>query len=98
MRNLHSRFPAAVLFQELIKNSVTGRQVYNIYLGKHNVSKQISGNARNMDLPTPSSIIHFGLSPSSWFKKDPVPIVFDGVFISYIEIRQSILPDITKVN
>ena len=97
MRNLHSRFPAAVLFQELIKNSVTGRKAYNIYLGKHNVSKQISGNARNMDLPTPSSVNHFGFSPSSWFKKDPVPMVFDGIFISYIEILQSILPDITKV-
>ena len=96
-RNLHSRFPAAVLFQELIKNSVTGRQAYNIYLGKHNVSKQISANARNMDLPTPSSVNYFGLSPSSWFKKDPVPMVFDCVFISYIEILQSILLDITKV-
>ena len=84
MRSLHSRSPASVLFQELIKNSVTGLQAYNIYLGKHNVSKQISGNARNIDLPTPSSVNHFGLSSSSWFKKDPVPMVFDGVFISYI--------------
>ena len=97
MRNLHSRFPAAVLFQELIKSSVTGRQDYNIYLGKHNVGKQTSGSAKNMDLPTPSSVNHFGLSPSSWFKKDPVPMVFNGVFINYIEILQSILPDITKV-
>ena len=49
-----------------------------------------------MDL-TPSSVNHFGLFPSGWLKKDPVPIVFDSVFISYIEILQSILPDITKV-
>ena len=50
-----------------------------------------------MDLPIPSRVNHFGLSPSGWLKKDPVPMVFDGVFISYIEIHQSILPDITKV-
>ena len=97
MRILHRRFPAAVLFQELIKSSVTGRQAYNIYLGKHNVGKQTSGSAKNMDLPTPSSVNHFGLSPSSWFKKDPLPMVFNGVFINYIEILQIILPDITKV-
>ena len=67
------------------------------YLSKHNVNNQISSNAKNVDLPTPSRVNHFGLSPSSWFKKDPVPMVFDGVFIIYIEILQSILSDITKV-
>ena len=59
------------------------------YLGKHNVS--------DMDLPTPSRVHHFDLSPSGRLNKDPVSKVFDGVFISYIEILQSILPDITKV-
>ena len=63
----------------------------------HSVSNQISSSAKNMYFPSPSSINHFGLSPSSWLKKDPVPIVFDGVFISYTEILQSILPDIKKV-
>ena len=59
------------------------------YLGKHNVS--------DMDLPTKSRVHHFGLSPSGTLNKDPVSKVFDDVFISYIEILQSILPDITKV-
>lgn len=39
--NLHRMFPAAVLQQELIRESVSGRQAYNIYLGKHNIGKML---------------------------------------------------------
>ena len=35
--NLHKRLPAAVFLQEKIRNSVSGQQAYNAYLGKHNV-------------------------------------------------------------
>ena len=86
MRNLHGRFPAAVLFQELIKNSVTGWQAYNIYLGKHNVSKQLSGNARNMDLPTPSGVNHFGLSLQADSRKTQYPwylMVYSSAILKY---------------
>ena len=37
--NLQKRFPVAVFLQEKIRNSVSGRQAYNAYLGKHNVGK-----------------------------------------------------------
>ena len=97
MRSLHSRFPAAVFLHELIRNSVSGRQAYNVYLGKHNVGKHVGGIKHGMSLPSPSSVNHFGLSPSSWVKKEPVPMIFDGVFINFIEILQDILPEITKV-
>ena len=41
MKNLHQLFPAAVLQQEVIREAVSGRQGYNIYLGKHNVGKNV---------------------------------------------------------
>ena len=37
------------------------------------------------------------MSPPSWVEKDPVPMIFDRVFIKFIEILQDILPKITKV-
>ena len=39
MKSLHQLFPPAVLKQEPIREAVSGRQAYNIYLGKHNVGK-----------------------------------------------------------
>ena len=97
MRSLHSRFPAAGFLHELIRNSVSGRQTYNIDLGKHSVGKHVGGTKHGMSLPSPSSVNHFCLSPSSWVKKETVPLIFDGVFINFIEILQDILPEITKV-
>ena len=74
--NLHKRFLAAVFLQEKIQNSVSGRQAYNAYFGKHNVGKGTGGVAGEKTLPRPDSVNHFGLSPSNWYKKVPVPLVF----------------------
>ena len=83
--NLHKRFPAAVFLQEKIRNSVSGRQAYNAYLGKHNVGNGTGGIAGGKTLPRPDSVNHFGISPSNWYKKAPVPLVYDGVVVNYVE-------------
>ena len=49
--NLHQLFPAAVLQQELIRESVSGRQAYNIYLGKHNVGQNVKISESPIPLP-----------------------------------------------
>ena len=58
--NLHKRFPAAVFLQEKIRNSVSGLQAYNAYLGKHNVGKVTGGIAGGKTLPRPDSVIILG--------------------------------------
>ena len=83
--NLHKRFPAAVFLQEKIRNSVSGRQAYNAYLGKHTVGKGNGGIAGGKTLPRPDFVNHFGISPSNWYKKAPVPLVYDGVVVNYVE-------------
>ena len=83
--NLHKRFPAAVFLQEKIRNSVSGRQAYNAYLGKHTVGKGNGGIAGGKTLPRSDFVNHFGISPSNWYKKAPVPLVYDGVVVNYVE-------------
>ena len=65
---------------------------YNTYLGKHNVGKGIGSVAGGMTFPSTNSVNHFGISPSSWFKKAPVPLVYDGVIVNYFETLHKIVP------
>ena len=55
------------------------------------------GIAGGMTLPSPNSVNHFGISPSSWYKKAPVPLVYDGVVINYIQTLQKIFPGVTSI-
>lgn len=59
MENLHQLFP--VLQQEMIREAVSGRQAYNIYLGKHNVGKKVKMSDSAIPLPNRSAVNHFGL-------------------------------------
>lgn len=59
MENLHQLFP--VLQQEMIREAVSGRQAYNIYLGKHNVGKNVKMSDSAIPLPNRSAVNHFGL-------------------------------------
>ena len=95
--NLHKRSPAAVFLQEKIRNSVSGRQAYNAYLRKHNVGKGTGGMAGGKTLPPPDSVNHFGISPSNWYKKATVPLVYDGVVLNYVETLQKIIPEVTNL-
>ena len=95
--NLHKRFPAAVFLQEKIRNSVSGRQAYNAYLGNHSVGKGTGGIAGGKILPRPDSVNHFGISPLNWYKKVPVPLVYDGVVVNYVETLQKIIPEVTNL-
>ena len=95
--NLHKRFSAAVFLQEKIRNSVSGPQAYNAYLGKHNVGKGTGGKAGGKTLPRPDSVNHFGISPSNWYKKVPVPLVYDGVVVNYVETLQKTIPEVTNL-
>ena len=95
--NLQKRFPAAVFLQEKIRNSVSGRQAYNAYLGKHDVRKGTGGIAGEKTLSRPDSVNHFGVSPSNWYKKASVPLVYDGVVVNYVETLQNIIPEVTNL-
>ena len=97
IRNLHQLFPAAVLQQELIRESVSGRQAYNIYLGKHNVGQNVKITQGPIPLPKPNTVNHFGLSNSSWYKKACVPLIFSGVIVNFIEIALEIFQRISKM-
>lgn len=59
MENLHQLFP--VLQQEMIREAVSGRQAYNIYLGKHNVGKNVKMSDSAIPLPNRNAVNHFGL-------------------------------------
>ena len=62
MKNVHQLFPTAVLQQEMIREAVSGRQACNIYLGKHNVGKNVKMSDGAIPLPNPNTVNHFGLS------------------------------------
>ena len=70
---------------------------YNTYIGKHNVGKGIGSVGGGMTLPSTNSVNNFGILPSSWFKKAPVPLVYDGVIGSYIETLHKIVPGVTDI-
>ena len=95
--NLHKRFPTAVFLQEKIQNSVSGRQAYNSYLGKHNVGKGTGGIAGGKTLPRPDSVNYLEISPSNWYKKVQVPLVYDDVVVNYVETLQKIIPEVTNL-
>ena len=86
MKNLHQLFP--VLQQEMIREAVSGRQAYNIYLAKHNVGKNVKMYMSDSAIPLPNrnAVNHFGLSHSTWYKKASVPLVFSGVIVNFVEI------------
>ena len=93
IRNLHQLFPAAVLQQQLIRESVSGRQAYNIYLGKHNVGQNVKITQGSIPLPKPNTVNHFRLSNSSWYKKACVPLIFSGVIVNFIKLHLKIFKE-----
>ena len=97
IKSLHKLHPAVVILQEKIRNSISGRQAYNAYLGKHTVGKGEGSIADGMSLPSPNSVKNVGISPSGWYKKAPVPLVYDGVVINYIQTLQKIFPGVTSI-
>ena len=62
MKNVYQLFPAAVLQLEIIREAVSGRQACNIYLGKHNVGKNVEMSDGAIPLPNPNTVKQFGLS------------------------------------
>ena len=59
LTDAHKRYPAAVLFQEHLRDSSSGRGAYNIYLGKHNLGigySPLSTNHNAPVVPHPASI------------------------------------------
>ena len=70
---------------------------YNKYIGKHNVGKGIGSVAGGMTLRSADSINNFDISPSSWFKKASVALVYDGAIVNYIETLHKIVPAITDI-
>ena len=51
------------------RNSASGRQAYNAYLGKHKVRKGMGDVTCGITLPSPNSVYHFGISSPNWFMK-----------------------------
>ena len=100
LTDAHKRYPAAVLFQEHLRDSSSGREAYNIYLGKHNlgiVYSPLSTNHNAPVVPHPASINHAGLSKSTWFDKSVVPVFTDGVIINFIEVLMKMIDKIDTV-
>lgn len=85
------------LQQELIWESVSGRQAYNIYLGKHNIGQNVKITQGPIPLPKPNTVNRFGLSNSSWYKKACVPLIFSGVIVNFIETALEIFQRISKM-
>ena len=57
-RNLHRRYPAAILLQESIREARSGRQAHGIYLGKHSIGSkgkaQTDWDKGQIELPDPN--------------------------------------------
>ena len=53
--------------------------------------------AGGMALPSTNSVNHFGISLSSWLKKAPVPLAYDGVIVNCTETLHKIVPGITDI-
>ena len=95
MKNLHQLFP--VLQQEMIREAVSGRQAYNIYLGKHNVGKIVKMSDSAIPLPNRNPVNHFGLSNPTWYTKASGPLVFSGVFVNFVEIALEMFQRLSKM-
>ena len=76
---------------------MSGRQAYNIYLGKHNVGKNVEMYDGAILLPNPNTVNHFGLSNATWYKKASVPLVFSGVIVNFVEIALEMFERLSKM-
>ena len=97
MKNLPQLFPAAVLQQELIREAVSGRQAYHIYLGKHSVGKNVEMSDGAILFHNSNTVNHFGLSSSSQYTKASVPLVFSGVIVNFVEIALELFQRLSKM-
>ena len=50
-----------------------------------------------MTVPGPNYVNQFGKSPSGWYKKAPVNLMYDGVVINYTQTLQNIFPGVTSI-
>ena len=98
LTDLHVRYPGLMYLHERMRSATSGKAAYNIYLGKHGVGS--STNVLKNDKPTlpkPESVFHFGLSPSTWAKKQVCPALHDGVLVDFLLALLDIMPSVTKV-
>ena len=76
---------------------MSGRQAYNIYLGKLNVGENVKISDYAIPLPEPNTANHFSLSNSSWYKEASVPLVFSGAIVNFIEVALEMFQKLSKM-
>ena len=97
MQNMNKKVPAVCYFASNFRNAKSGKQAYNIHLGRQNVGKglgQFSGAFSTTDALTTN---HVAPSNSAFQKNSVVPVVTNGVIVNFIEILLKCFPKITKV-
>ena len=96
--DMFSRYPAMMHLQEQMRNASSGREAYNIYLGRHGTRCSISLLGRTQGvIPDIADVLHFCLSRSSWSNKAIVPAVENGVFLHLLLVLLEIIEYITEI-
>ena len=96
LRNIHRQYPALTYFQECIRESSSGRQALNTYLGRHSVGA--GTRASPVIGPPPiENVNHAGLSPSSWEGKSIVPMISSGVMVDMLLALFDVLFEVSSV-
>ena len=97
MKDMHKKFPALCSHAEHIRNAISGRQAYNVYLGKHDVGKAAKGLQSTCLPSNAKSFNHVSPSNSSFKKKTIVPILQNGVIVNFINILLELYPKLPSV-
>ena len=98
MKDMNKKFPTLTFVSECMRESITGKQAYNCYLGKHNVGQGTKGLLRGSKvLDDVKRFNHVEPSNSSFKKKAAAPIVSNGVIVNYILIMLRMCAKLTDV-
>ena len=98
MKDMNKKFPTLTFVSECMRESMTGKQAYKCYLGKHNVGQGTKGLLRGSKaLDDAKRFNHVAPSNSSFKKKAAAPIVSNGVIVNYILIMLRMCAKLTDV-
>ena len=85
MQNMNKKVPAVCYFASNLWNAKSGKQAYNVYLGRQNVGKGFGPFGQSFATASVKCTNHVAPSNSAFQRKSVVPIVTSGVIVNFIE-------------
>ena len=81
MQNMNKKVPAVCYFASNLRNSKSGKQAYNVYLGRQNVGKGFGPFGQSFATASVKHTNHVTPSNSAFQRMSVVPIITSGVIL-----------------